>query len=550
MIVFGYLLAFLTPLMGRLSPEFLAFFAAFLPLILLLQTRRFHLLSWGAPLIAVYLGWLILLFCDGLGIEGSRVLLSWGGVSKIYDWFVSHNINGFGWFNSFRNLLILLLCFGLISVYREHKENFFRALWLGAFVASVSLVLDNYGIISGLLPKANSHWEVINRVSGLFADPNSAGIFLGLMVPFVIPALFSRDFTKIAVALTILTAGLMSGSRSFILALGLSVLLYIPRPNIRKIIIGFGILFVLLTSISARFFEESYIEAASYLPRSLERAALTLVKSEGNDSFESRTIFGKMAYAMFIDHPVTGVGPNGFRDNFRDYEKKIGIDLEGWEDNANNFYLGLTSELGIIGLIALILSLSSLKINNHAKREEIHSVSVLGILLILGPHFDFVEVAIESGLLLGTVFTLRDSQAWPLRRFRILSIALMATVLTLGSFANLGVYKSASTAPNARWTSVRAHPTLECINSQALIQFEAHHASASTPVTVKLKAGDQVFTEILKSREMRSVSFNCLGDKLVVDIITEPPFRPGGENNHRSSKVIFGINILNYPEFK
>jgi hypothetical protein len=550
MIVFGYLLAFLTPLLGRIAPDGLALLTLVFAISALVRGKDLKLISWGAPLLGVYCGWLVLLLWNGLGIEGAQVLISWGGVTRILDWLRSENLNGFGWFVSFRNLFILLASFGLIAICGEDREKIQKGLLLGTFIAALSLILDNYGVISQFLPKANIHWENINRVSGLFADPNSAGIFLGLMIPFIIPPIFARNFFYLIVAATIITAGLMSGSRSFIIALALSTFFYIPRPNIRKAIAAIAAVLFIATLIFAKFYEESYTKGAAYLPRSLERVALTLVNSEGNDSFESRTIFGKMAFAMFQDYPLAGVGPNGFRGHFNEYEKKIGIDLEGWEDNANNFYLGIVAELGVIGVVGLLLTVFGLKPNPKAGREEKHAALILALLLILGPHFDFVEVAIESGLLLGLAFIPRNLDTRASWRYLYTGLILLLAVFLVGSFGNLGVYKGASTGDNARWTSVRAYPVMPCLDGQSLVQFEAHHASAATPVTVKLNAGEQVFTEILASREMRTVSFGCPGEQLEIEIITEPPFRPASNNPLRPNKIIFGVNILNYPGFK
>ncbi|MFA6092965.1 MAG: O-antigen ligase family protein [Elusimicrobiota bacterium] len=68
-----------------------------------------------------------------------------------------------------------------------------------------------------------------------------------------------------------------------------------------------------------------------------------------------RVKFWGAALRMGLDHPLTGVGPNGFRAVFRDYYSG---DIDGKEaslGNAHNVFLHQFAERGFLGLGALLL---------------------------------------------------------------------------------------------------------------------------------------------------------------------------------------------------
>jgi hypothetical protein len=80
----------------------------------------------------------------------------------------------------------------------------------------------------------------------------------------------------------------------------------------------------------------------------------------------SRFYFGLVGLNIFIDNPLFGVGLGGYRFYFLEYVQSLGIEMR-WDVggalsrsdtpsvDANNFYIGILSEVGILGFLAAFL---------------------------------------------------------------------------------------------------------------------------------------------------------------------------------------------------
>ncbi len=65
----------------------------------------------------------------------------------------------------------------------------------------------------------------------------------------------------------------------------------------------------------------------------------------------AREMIWHYAVEMFTDHPIFGIGPNGFETQYRLYKSKYDPYVHM---HAHNIYLGVLSELGLIGVFALV----------------------------------------------------------------------------------------------------------------------------------------------------------------------------------------------------
>jgi O-antigen ligase len=63
-----------------------------------------------------------------------------------------------------------------------------------------------------------------------------------------------------------------------------------------------------------------------------------------------------ISIAMFADHPVTGVGPGGYPELYRDYARYIGNDPRV-ERYAHSLPLEIAAEQGIVGLVAWLVAM-------------------------------------------------------------------------------------------------------------------------------------------------------------------------------------------------
>lgn len=74
---------------------------------------------------------------------------------------------------------------------------------------------------------------------------------------------------------------------------------------------------------------------------------------ERDASLDRREIEMLMAFYMFADHPIVGVGADNYRARFSEYVTAFGSDVDTYERNAHSYYLEIAAEHGAIGLIAV-----------------------------------------------------------------------------------------------------------------------------------------------------------------------------------------------------
>jgi hypothetical protein len=88
---------------------------------------------------------------------------------------------------------------------------------------------------------------------------------------------------------------------------------------------------------------------AKVLPPDTAPPVSVQIMENSGDSTVPRGDLWRAAFAMFRDHPITGVGPDGFRNLYGKYTGK-----ESWNKNiyTNNMYIEMFTNLGILGGLA------------------------------------------------------------------------------------------------------------------------------------------------------------------------------------------------------
>ena len=97
----------------------------------------------------------------------------------------------------------------------------------------------------------------------------------------------------------------------------------------------------------------------------------------------ARRMLASAAVAVFVHHPVVGVGPGLFPTYFQDEARRLGADrIVGVDRQAHNLYLGLAAETGILGvlafggvLVATLAPLASARRRLRADRPDLASLS-------------------------------------------------------------------------------------------------------------------------------------------------------------------------------
>jgi len=230
-------------------------------------------------------------------------------------------------------LKVILVCI-LMTVLIRDRQQFRIALW----VITWSLGFET----------AKQGWaQLVVNPGGLNSNPNvmlgdNNGVALGMMmlVPLLM-ALAQTSATRLEraihyfVLVGVAYRGLSTYSRGGFLAGGavFVITLWRSQHKFRTIASTAIVLSVLLTVMPDKFWER-----------------MQTITAEGQDrdaSQQSRLYFWGLATKMANDHPMTGVGPNGFRFEYPKYDTQTGEAMRA----THSSWFGILADLGYPGLV-------------------------------------------------------------------------------------------------------------------------------------------------------------------------------------------------------
>lgn len=219
------------------------------------------------------------------------------------------------------------------------------------------------GMLIGALVALYQHYTgtysvsvyAVQRAGGLRGDPNDTAMLLIAGVPlaaywllqsrlFILKALFAG-------AIVLLVLGIvLTGSRGgFVTLLFISLLIYMKKPTLLATTAG-----IVLVSILLAFAPQSYWTRMETLVSGQEL--------KGSGSLQHRGELQRKGLAIFLAHPLLGVGPDNFGEAFFGTGRsgKISIVSPGDRNDkdhglvAHNMYLEFFVENGIVGGLLLI----------------------------------------------------------------------------------------------------------------------------------------------------------------------------------------------------
>lgn len=488
-----------------------------------------------------------------------------GLVGTVGSFFVSANIDGWARFvdlvRSFLDthvgslkivtrVVLLALWVDLFSSGATNIKEFARWLVFGSAISAAFVLAQWFtkwvlGASIIALPNQTALWDSLGRFSGLASDPNALGVMLALCLWVVFidrskrwsPALLSW-------AALLFVAGVIAGSRTFFLALGiLGITIIWKRVSFRKstyILLICVSLLGLITALDGLFGVVDRVQIIAWLPPGIKRgiAALSLIRFE--ETFLSRSIFLKFAHYIGQGHWFFGIGA----DRFIDYVALAGVKLDlarGWRDNSNNFFIGLITELGIVGAAFFVLSICGrrLRVNSQAPLN-LMALVMLVVIGLTGPHTDFMEVLI----LIAAVVAIASEQRQNLARLYTSSaVGALLLGLIAATWHELGVYGWSSTDSGAaRWLShraiveVRCEPTEKREELEAKFVFRPHYIPQSEPLVISYRdvsgmksvVGSEAKEVRVSVPEISSISIPCAPKESTkrIQITTNPAWSP------------------------
>jgi putative inorganic carbon (hco3(-)) transporter len=257
------------------------------------------------------------------------------------------------------------------------------------------------------------------RAAGPIGEANFYAFVLVLLLPYAVAfALAPRDRLERLVgvlALPCLLAGVVvtysRGAAIVVAAVAaaLAVFGFIPRRSL----IGVGVGGLAL------------LAAVPELGRRLLRLATApQLWLGGGDDVGDAAVAGRYSEMLsaahaWADHPLLGLGPGTFPDNYQRYAQQLGFDVHDGPREAHNLYLQFAAELGTFGLLLLL--------------------------------------ALLAVLLRGLLVRRRSAVTGPDRAFTVAGIAVVGVVVVNGLFLHLAFarYLWVHVALLAAWCAVR-----------------------------------------------------------------------------------------------
>lgn len=416
--------------------------------------------------------------------------------------------------------LALLSIFSIASELPRLREQIIRGI---AWTVPASLVIVFLQLVAGqhsFVTAQNPFWSALHRYAGSFSDPNAFGL-AALLIAAALAGYSppeGRRLPRLAVlifaALLVLSAVAVSGSRSLLLGVILLVACILPLKRTQWAALLVSLMVVLALYLMLPF---ARIESVlKMFPASIERVARSIHPDTGADALLSRTVFLRLAIAAWHEHPVFGVGLGRFREGVPFFAAESAIKLDGWLDNANNFYLGVLAELGLVGLLILLwtaLQLRQHRLPDHSEnRIPRYMVWIFLAVLLTGPHIDFDEIAILFAILAAQAGFYVSLQSRQGRRLIPTGVILVMTLAIVRSSAPYGLY-----APEREgseyfsWTRRQSRFLLECDDRgrQTLRYQSLDPRNAQTPLLITLRADKQRQEVTISDNAIHEFEFEC-----------------------------------------
>lgn len=219
----------------------------------------------------------------------------------------------------------------LLIATKPDREKAWRA-GLGGLAVSAAMVII-YGLIQYVFPQLiPATWTAERRITSVFEYPNAAALFLAPII-----ALFLSSPAGLAVSALSLGVIAMAKSAGGLIAAAASLFfLGIMNKKTRLISIVFALAMTLIILVDP-------------LAQGL-RSQITMSDWSGR----VHQIGWKESIAMLKDHPLFGAGLSGFPIVVKPYHHAQGVEIFQY---PHNLFLAALSEIGLMGLIGLILVL-------------------------------------------------------------------------------------------------------------------------------------------------------------------------------------------------
>lgn len=294
-------------------------------------------------------------------------VFQYGGVAGFYRFWSSSPLTSARALHTLNGYLLIGCLVGALCTEDEIGKTvrrFFKGIGWGFLLSLIFLAAQRHGRPEIFQGNYSEYWKIAKQYPAASTDPNGLGVSLALALPLLLTYLRGRLILRSLMFSVVLILGLYSGSRTFILGLLLLsvgfLYQFVKRLGRKELSLAFvvgtvGLIFALILFGNPTVNES--LQRAVPFPASI-RVLKTLNWNERESMFSSRIIFSRVAIKAWKESPIVGLGLERFYDRQKAAMESLGIDLGGWVDNANNFYLQLLSECGLFGMSLVLLAFS------------------------------------------------------------------------------------------------------------------------------------------------------------------------------------------------
>lgn len=374
--------------------------------------------------------------------------------NSIHDWVVnSANLRAGGAiFSVITESMVLISGLLFLSILIREDENFlFKSFYFFLAGLSMSALFSIFQAFKGFIG-VEELWIRLKRVSGLAEDPNSLGISLSLMIPFLLFLMVERKkLFPIPVIFLFLFSIFLSGSRSGFTNLFLSTIIFLYlflKSGKKRIILTISVLLILALSISSLLKSERF-----NLSDRLIKSWNQLKGGKFQALAMGRTLLWKAGLLMARDYPISGVGlgayitelPNFYKEYNLFYIAPLSEYKKGYPypftDTSGNLYLQILSETGIPGLLSFsifwfYILLSSIRKNlNPFASSALLSFSFISL---FGFHILKSDVSFGVYLLLRFLIS-NEARSRNVKYLEIFTILIFSISFLISSTTSLSI---------------------------------------------------------------------------------------------------------------
>lgn len=247
---------------------------------------------------------------------------------------------------------------GIVIILLAQKPSSIRvAVWsliaAGFFLSVISLYQQFTGSFTDTFwGFATVSFDAVygNRLGGSIGDPNYFAQILVILLPIAIDRawnekLLSLKFIASVASLSILITIFYTYSRGGFLALigaGLMMVL-LSRKRGGILIVGVFVLLAVYQLFPANY-QDRILSLVNLLPIDNGSSSSTV-----DTSLQGRTSENLVAWSIFLDHPILGVGAGNYNNYYQGYARKFGLETRTSDRSAHNLFLEVAAERGLVG---------------------------------------------------------------------------------------------------------------------------------------------------------------------------------------------------------